>query len=212
MSAWTPECEQLLADWSEKASCFRWLHSRAEKKYRQRYYAFAIPVIILSTLTGFANVGLSEFISPGKAPLASAVIGGVNLLAGILSTLQSFLKVAETMEAHRASGVAWSKLGRNISIELSLDPERRSVATDFLAASRSEYDRLTEQSPPIPDNIIRLFRSRFDGYECSKPSICNGLDKCVIYKTRVDAIPPVSSDEEEDEDEDDDLALVPGDP
>jgi hypothetical protein len=200
MSAWTPECERLLADWSEKASCFRWLHARSEKKYRQRYYAFAIPVIILSTLTGFANVGLSEFVPGDKAPLASAIIGGVNLLAGILGTLQSFLKVAETMEAHRSSGVAWSKLGRNISIELSLDPVRRSLATDFLAASRSEYDRLTEQSPAIPDGVISVFRSRFDGYDCSKPSICNGLDRCAVYKTRTDAtLPPSSDDESEPE-------------
>jgi hypothetical protein len=53
-------------------------------------------------------------------PVAQAIIGGVNLLAGVLGTLQSFLKVAETMESHRASGSAWSKLGRNISIELAL--------------------------------------------------------------------------------------------
>ena len=53
---WTTECEQLLAEWSEKASCFRWLHSRCEKKYRRRYYSFSIPVIILSTLTGAANI------------------------------------------------------------------------------------------------------------------------------------------------------------
>ena len=42
---------------------------------------------------------------------AVAVIGGVNLVAGILGTLQNSLKVAELMESHRSSGVAWSKLG-----------------------------------------------------------------------------------------------------
>ena len=112
---WTPECEGLLAEWSEKASCFRWLHTRSEKKYRTRYYAFSIPVIILSTLSGFANVGMSEFVTDAAAPMASAIIGGVNLVAGILGTLQNSLKVAELMESHRSSGVAWSKLGRNIS-------------------------------------------------------------------------------------------------
>lgn len=30
--SWTPECEKLLAEWSEKASCYRWLHGRCEKK------------------------------------------------------------------------------------------------------------------------------------------------------------------------------------
>ena len=101
MHGWTHECEELLAEWSEKASAFRWLHARCEERYRTRYYAFAIPVIILSTLTGFANVGLSEFLRDDAKPIAQAIIGGVNLLAGVLGTLQSFLKVAETMEGGR---------------------------------------------------------------------------------------------------------------
>eukprot|EP01043_Picozoa_sp_COSAG02_P017777 COSAG02_NODE_814_length_16879_cov_4.389928_9_plen_215_part_00 len=186
-AGWTHECESLLAEWSEKASCFRWLHARCEKRYRTRYYAFAIPVIILSTLTGFANVGMSEFLRDDAKPMASAIVGGVNLLAGVLGTLQSFLKVAETMESHRASGVAWSKLGRNISIELALDPARRAPAADFLAASRSEYDRLTEQSPAIDDSVIAMFKARFSQYDVAKPAVCNGLDRCTVYKVNPDA-------------------------
>ena len=94
------------------------------------------------------------------------------------------------MESHRASGSAWSKLGRNISIELALDPARRAPAQDFLAASRAEYDRLTEQSPSIDDAVIAQFRARFANYEVSKPAICNGLDKCSIFK--VNPSSPVS--------------------
>ena len=43
---WDEECEDLLAEWSEKASCYRWLHGRSEKKYKRQYYLFSIPVII----------------------------------------------------------------------------------------------------------------------------------------------------------------------
>ncbi len=178
---WSPECEKLLAEWSEKASCYRWLHGRSEKKYRKRYYAFSIPVIILSTLSGAMNVGMDSFVPPEDKPIASAIVGGVNIFAGILGTLQQFLKVAECMESHRSSGVAWSKLGRNISIELSLDPKRRQNAHDFLKICRAEYDRLIEQSPMIDDDIISQFKSKFKTYKVSKPAICNGLDRCIIF-------------------------------
>ena len=114
---WTEECEALLAEWSEKASCYRWLHGRSEKSYRRWYYCFSIPVIILSTLTGAANVGMDSFVPPESKSMASAIVGGVNIFAGIVSTLQYFLKVAELMEAHRIAGVSWGKLQRNISIE-----------------------------------------------------------------------------------------------
>ena len=34
LNIWNKECEELLAEWSEKASCYRWLHGRCEKNYR----------------------------------------------------------------------------------------------------------------------------------------------------------------------------------
>ena len=57
---WSDETEHLLSEWSEKASCFRWLHARCEKKYRTRYYLFSVPVIILSTARRQALVTLAE--------------------------------------------------------------------------------------------------------------------------------------------------------
>lgn len=180
--SWSLETEILLASWAEKASCMRWLHGRSERKYKRKYYCFSIPVIILSTLTGTANFALKEFVPEENQKIATAIIGGLNIFAGILSTLQNFLKVAELMESHRAQGVAWSKLGRNISIELALDPARRQPNMDFLKLSRSEYDRLIEQSPMIDDDIIHQFKNKFKNYEVSKPSITNGLDKCHIFK------------------------------
>ena len=184
LSAWSDEVEKLLAEWSEKASCYRWIHNRAEKKYRNRYYSFSIPVIILSTLTGAANVGLKSYIPEESQSTAQAVVGCVNIFAGILGTLQNFLKVAEIMESHRASGVSWSKLGRNICIELAIDPARRTNCHDFLAICRAEYDRLIEQSPMITDDIIKQFNKKFKNYDCdiARPSITNGLDRCIIYK------------------------------
>ena len=179
---WNEECEALLAEWSEKASCYRWLHGRSEKIYRKRYYSFSIPVIILSTLTGAANVGMDSFVPAESKSLASAIVGAVNIFAGIISTLQNFLKVAEYMEAHRIAGVSWGKLQRNIAIELALDPSRRVIQSDFLKLSRAEYDRLIEAGPIIDDKVIGLFNKKFKNYEVSVPSICNGLDKCNIYK------------------------------
>ena len=190
---WTDECEKLLAEWSEKASCYRWLHGRCEKSYQRWYYCFSIPVIILSTLTGAANVGMDSFVPDESKSIASAIVGGVNIFAGIISTLQNFLKMAELMEAHRIAGVSWGKLQRNIAIELALDPRRRVVQSDFLKLSRAEYDRLIEAGPIIDDGIIKQFNYKFKNYQVSVPSICNGLDKCNIYK--VDSKLEINHDE-----------------
>ena len=178
---WTKEQEELLAEWSEKATCYRWLHSRSEKLYRSRNYTFTIPVIILSTLTGTANFAMDSFVPEEHKQIAMAAVGSVNIFAGILSTLQNFLRYAELMEGHRQSEVLWAKFGRNIAIELTLEPKRRKNADDFLNTCRQEYDQLIESSPTIDDPIINQFKRNFKQATLKKPDICNGLDECKIY-------------------------------
>ena len=179
---WTKALEDLLAEWSDKATCFRWLHSRSEKSYRGKNYLFTIPVIILSTLTGTANFAMDSFVPEENKQIAMACVGSVNIFAGILSTLQNFLRYAELTESHRLAEVSWSKFGRDISIELALDPVRRKPALDFLKVGRAEYDRLIEQSPTIDDKIIASFKYNFKDAKIRKPDICNGLTKCKIYE------------------------------
>jgi len=181
-SKWTGEQEALLAEWAEKAACYRWLHSRAEKYYRSRNYLFTIPVIVLSTLTGTANFAMDSFVPDDRKKVAMGIVGGVNIFAGILSTLQNFLRYAELMESHRAISVSWSKFARNITVELALDEKRRKSANDFLKVCRAEFDRLIEQAPLIEDDILKLFKTRFKDVDIIKPEICNGLHKCKVYK------------------------------
>ena len=181
-SKWTHEQEELLAEWAEKAACYRWLHSRAEKYYRFRNYLFTIPVIVLSTLTGTANFAMDSFVPEDNKKMAMGIVGGVNIFAGILSTLQNFLRYAELMESHRAISVSWSKFARNITVELALDEKRRKSANDFLKLCRAEFDRLIEQAPLVEDDIIALFKKKFDDVDIIKPEVCNGLHKCKIYK------------------------------
>ena len=179
---WTLEQEELLAEWAEKAACYRWLHNKSEKQYRCRNYAFTIPVIILSTLTGTANFAMDSFVPEERKKMAMGIVGGVNIFAGILSTLQNFLRYAELMEGHRSSGVSWSKFSRNITVELALDEKRRKPAGDFLKICRSEFDRLIEQAPGIDDKIVQQFDYHFKDNDIIRPEVCNGLRKCKIYK------------------------------
>ena len=179
---WTREQEELLAEWAEKGSCYRWLHSRSEKRYRCRNYTFTIPVIILSTLSGTANFGMDSFVPEEHKKTAMAAVGSVNIIAGIISTLANFLRYAELMESHRSCGVSWSKLSRDITVELALDPKRRKPAGDFLKICRAEYDRLIEQSPIVDDTILKQFDGKFGRTDINKPEMCNGLDKCEIYE------------------------------
>lgn len=107
------------------------------------------------------------------------VVGGVNILGGIISTIQQFLKITQLNEAHRVSSIAWDKFYRNIKIEMAKHPNERIHVTHMLKMSKEEFDRLMETSPVIPDQIIVAFKTSFKNNaefdKISKPEICDVL-------------------------------------
>ena len=70
---------------------------------------------------------------------------------------------AQTLNEGISCGICTiSKFSRNISVELSLPVKERLVdGTEFLSVQRGEMDRLIEQSPNIPEDIVKLFDKTF---------------------------------------------------
>lgn len=176
-----------MGKWADVAGCYRWLHDRSEKKYTKANMYITIPVIILSTLTGTANFALDSFIEKDNyaaKSYAQATIGGISIFAGILTTLGNFLRFAQGSEAHRVSSVAWGKFQRQITVEISIHPNDRMDCMDFLHICRQDLDRLIEQSPPVPDDIIEMFEKEFkDVPNLNRPDICHGLEHTVAFNS-----------------------------
>jgi hypothetical protein len=182
--SWTTEHEKILVEWADKAMCYRWLHSRSNMLYSKLNALYTIPVIIISTLTGTANF------AQGRVPSLylsyfTMIVGGFNILAGIITTIQQFLKITQLNEAHRVSSISWDKFYRNIKIELAKHPNERINIIQMLKMGKEEFDRLIETSPVIPEKIIENFKESFkdsDSYkQIIKPEVCDILiptDNC----------------------------------
>ena len=177
---WNPEHEKILIEWADKAMCYRWLHGRSHTWYSWRNAYYTIPVIIISTLTGTANFAQSRVPVEYQDYFGMAV-GGFNLLGGIVTTVQQFLKITQLNESHRVSTISWDKFNRNIKLELTKHPEERVPVKQMLKMCKEEFDRLTETSPIIPDRIIGEFKKKFidpsgNGLDIiKKPEICDIL-------------------------------------
>ena len=174
---WTTEHEMVLAEWGDKAMCYKWLHAKSNAKYRQLNTWYTIPVIVMSTLTGTANFAQDK-IPESFRGYATMIIGGVNILAGIITTIQQFLKITELNEGHRVSSIVWDKFYRKIKVELSKHRDERQEVKDFFKSATEEYDRLMETSPVIDKNIIELFNKTFNKpNQIVNPMIDNGSKK-----------------------------------
>lgn len=158
---WHPEQVDILKRWGEQSSCYRYMHYKAYQKYKKSSMRFTLPIIIISTLTGTANFAQETFPESWKH-LVPVGIGGLNLVAAIMTTILQFLKINELMESHRVSSVHYGKLSRSIRLQLTLPPgERSHRGSEFVDFCNQEYDRLIEQSPPVPGKIIKIFEKEF---------------------------------------------------
>jgi len=168
---WLDSEVQLLKKWGEIAASYRLLHDRAFREYQIKSYGLTIPVIIMSTLSGTASFSISSFPTAlqGYMPM---VIGGVNIIVGIIQTVTQFLRVNELTESHRVASITYGKFARNITTELSLPPNCRSYnGLDFVQMCRTEMDRLIEQSPIIPMHLLTTFDSNKDYQSITKPEV-----------------------------------------
>ena len=169
---WNDYHENVLRQWGEASACYRYMHHRSFLQFKKLSLRFNLPVIILSTVTGTANFAQST-LPPSIQPAAPSIIGGLNLIAGLIATIMQFLKINELMEGFRVASLQYGKLSRTIRLELSLPVEERSIdGTSMIETCRAEYDRLIEQSPPLPYFIIQAFEKQFpEDTEFFKPEI-----------------------------------------
>jgi len=171
---WTREHEQILVEWADKAMCYRWLHSKSHELYGMLNAWYTIPVIVISTLTGTANFA-QERVPPNYQYIFVMVVGGFNILAGIITTIQQFLKITQLNESHRVSAIAWDKFYRNVKIELAKHPTERLNVSQMIKMCKEEFDRLMETSPSIPDKIVRLFKTSMTKTETGRKLVSRRL-------------------------------------
>jgi len=158
---WHVQQEKILKTWGEQSACYRYMHYKSYEKYKQLSMGFTLPIIVLSTVTGTANFAQKTFPESWQS-LAPVCIGGLNLFAAILTTVLQFLKINELLESHRVSSIQYGKLSRSIRLQLTLPVYERGQGGDtMIEMCGAEYDRLIEQSPPVPNEIIQLFEREF---------------------------------------------------
>ena len=171
---WNDQHETILRQWGEAAGCYRFMHHQAFLLYKKLSLRFTLPVIILSTITGTANFAQST-LPLSVQPAAPSVIGGLNLIAGLIATVSNFLKINELMENHRTAALSHGLLSRNIRLILALPrDERKKDGLKFVEDCKAEYDRLLEQSPAVPSKVLMDFEKEypFDNI-FTKPEIIN---------------------------------------
>jgi hypothetical protein len=183
--SWNTRLEDYFASTGEKAHCLSWLHKRAEALYSFRRNFIDLPVIVISSMTGFLSVGSSTMFE-GQEKWSSIALGIASLFVGVLNTTGSYFGWSKRAEGHRIASIQYAKLYRFLQIEMSLPREERMNPHDLLKSTRDQYDRMQEVSPLLPPECIKEFQQKFKNeHEISKPEEANGLEKISVWKDEI---------------------------
>jgi len=183
--SWTEPLEQLLITWAEKASGYGWLHQKSTAYYKKRNLCLSVPASIFGYLAGITMLLSNEVFDNCNVivnrGLLRGTIGVTAILAGILSNFQEMFKFKEEAEKHRLASLRFLSFFREISCELSLDPKYRTAPIDYITMKRFEFDKILEQSPDIPGNIISKFNTKFHNLSIHKPDATIGLQTILPF-------------------------------
>jgi len=182
--SWNPDQERILKVWAEKASGWAWLHDHASRHYNSLTNKFTYPAILLSTIAGGLGFSVAGDVCGNNTNTSVNyksmnrymiyVIGGMNIVTALLSSLQKFIRSTEKAEMHMHMNKIFSSFARKIVLELALQPGDRRDCIEFCKICRDEYDKLVTDSPQIPGHIIKRFRNTFNNAS-HIPEVANGL-------------------------------------
>lgn len=179
---WNDRLEEYFAEQGEQAHGLSLLHKQAEQMYSHRKTFIEIPVIVISSVTGFLSVGSTSMFA-GQEMTSSVVLGVCSLLVSVFQTVGTYFGWARRAEGHRISSIQYSRLHRFLKIEMSLPRDQRQAPSQLLKYVRDAVDRLQEISPLVPMEVVNDYKKKFGRVtDISHPPETNGLEKIVVYQ------------------------------
>lgn len=181
---WTDTLEDYFAKIGEKAQGYSLLHKKGEELFAYRTTLIDLPVIILSTVCGTLSIGGQNIFPLDWVDIANKGVGALQIGVGVLNTIGTYFGWSKRAEAHRVSSLQYARMSRFLRVELSLPREERMNCTELLKMVRNDWERLTEISPLIPNELIEAFRNQYKKRSVSKPDEIHGIEPFRIFNTK----------------------------
>ena len=156
-SLWAVDTEQLLQDWRSRAYAAQSAYYVMAGRYKRWNYLLGIPVVALSGLVGTAIFAdLQNNLRYGQW-----LIGSVSILAAVLSSLQTFLRLADGAAEHSAAAAWYSAIRRDTEQLLALPRELRGAPKSCLDSIRQEMNKAGQKAPALNEKLWAEFAQRF---------------------------------------------------
>jgi len=150
------ENKNILYMLANTAQCYAKLSYKSHKYYDKIQSCLTIPVIFLSTIIGTASFTNISNISTEYYFYLSMIIGFINILISIFTTILRYFKISEYNEMYRVSHIAWDTFVRDILLVLPNITDEDNFKL-FFNKKLAEYSTLMDNTPIFPISIINKF-------------------------------------------------------
>jgi hypothetical protein len=147
---------QLLLRWLRNCLRAQIGNYEAAGLFTRRNYLLGVPAVLLS-----AAVGTSVFAALGSKnvdPLIQMAVGGISVLAAVLSALQTFFRWGELASKHRAAAAEYGAVKREIDELLARYAAGADVLDEDVTRVRERMDTLSRDVPELPESTWRRAR------------------------------------------------------
>jgi hypothetical protein len=177
MNDWSDDIESVLENIRINSILFSNYHKERYYVYKSYLKYFKLPLIVLSSLTSIASVGLTTYISQEKV---SAITCLLSLLSAIIASVELYLGIQKSMEIELLSSRDFILLAYDVYKTLNLSRENRSTnGKVYLDDKYQEYKKLVENAKlinskklkdalaPLPINVMSMNSSTPNGSNAS---------------------------------------------
>ena len=148
---WTPAVMELLRDWEGRAAASSETHYSIAGRLSKANVRLGVPVVVLTTFIGTSVFATLE---ENVATELRIAVGVLSVTAAVLASLQTFLRLAERSEKHRASAELWAAVRREVAEMVALHPTYLASRGDpkaYLDDLRRRLNEISAQSPEMGD-------------------------------------------------------------
>jgi hypothetical protein len=152
-NGWTPDVEEILENIRINCVIFSNYHKERYYVYKSYLKYFKLPLIVLSSITSIASVGLAEYLKQQDVSLITCLL---SLSSAIIASIELYLGIQKSMENEFISSQKFTLIAYNIFKTLRLKAEHRSLNGKlYLDDLYQDYIKIVENSKLVHSKKIK---------------------------------------------------------
>ncbi len=151
---WNAYHEDILKGLQQNTNKLYREYQKAHLVYKKKLRLYRIPIIIMSSLSGFLSISNSGYIPLDYQQWISLFVGFVNLMVTLISLIENFKKIDVNVNKTYSAYIDFKKLHDEISIMLNIaQDEREGNGYDIAMQYFTRYETYITDAPILRKTI-----------------------------------------------------------